>query len=60
MTALGDAIAAAPQPVKTAFGVVGALFVVTKVFSFLRLLLSAFLLPGASVSSFPIPGSSFI
>lgn len=47
---LTDVIASAPPPVKTAFGVVGALFVASKVFSFLRLLLSTFVLPGANVS----------
>lgn len=50
MTAFSDVIAAAPQPVKTGFGVVGALFVASKVFSLLRLVLSTFLLPGANVS----------
>ena len=49
-TVLTDVIAAVPPPVKTGFGAVGALFVASKVFNFLRLFLSVFVLPGANVS----------
>ena len=56
-TVLTDVIAAVPPPVKTGFGAVGALFVASKVFGFLRLLLSTFVLPGANVSILP-PRSS--
>ncbi|RYP30487.1 hypothetical protein DL767_006228 [Monosporascus sp. MG133] len=56
MTFLGDAIAAAPQPVKTAFGVIGALFMVSKAFSFLRLL-STFILPGVDLRKYGKKGT---
>ncbi len=50
MDVLSEAIAATPEPVKVGFGAVGALFVASKVFSFLRMFLNVFLLPGTNVS----------
>lgn len=39
-----------PQPVLFALASVGSLFIAGKLFSFLRLVLSAFLLPGTNVN----------
>lgn len=49
MTILEQIVGATPDWAKTAFAVVGALVVFSKLSGFIRLLLSAFVLPGANV-----------